>query len=219
MTIRRVGVASGVLVVALAAWVVVVGQTRGMDGGPTTDLGGAGRFVGLWVTMTAAMMLPSAAPAVLLVDRFSPRATPLFLAGYLVAWTAFGVGAYAVVRLALAAGLGGWHASGPLVVAAGAYQLTPLKRACLRRCRNPLGFVRAHAGESALRMGAEHGAHCVGCCAGLMAVLFALGVMSLLWMAVVATVVAAEKVAPRGDRLATPLALVLVVAGTWLTLA
>src|SRR5437870_5321546 len=83
-----------------------------------------------------------------------------------------------------------------VVVAAGAYQLTPLKRACLRRCRNPLAFVRAHAGESALRMGATHGAHCVGCCAGLMVVLFALGVMSLLWMGVVAAIVAAEKVAP-----------------------
>jgi len=213
MILRRFGVGSALLGLALVAWVVVVAQTRGTDGGPTTDLGGFGWYVGLWVTMTAAMMLPSAAPAVLLVDRIALRATPAFVAGYLVAWTAAGLAAFGLVRVAVATGAGDWRLTGPLLVAAGLYQLTPLKHACLRHCRTPMSFLRARGDRSPLRTGLEHGLFCIGCCAGLMVVLFALGLMSLLWMAVVAALVAAEKLAPYGDRLATPIALGLVTAG------
>jgi predicted metal-binding membrane protein len=218
VTVRRLGVGSALLGLALAAWVVVVAQTRGMDGGPTTDLGGLGWYVGLWVTMTAAMMLPSAAPVVLLVDRIAPRATPAFVVGYIAAWTAAGLAAFGLVSIAVAAGAGDWRLTGQLVVAAGLYQLTPLKHACLRHCRTPMAFLRARGGHSPLRTGLEHGLYCIGCCAGLMVLLFALGVMSLLWMAVVAALIAAEKLAPFGDRLATPIALGLVAAGAWIVL-
>src|SRR5262249_6224294 len=120
-----------------------------------------------------------------------------------------------------------WHEQGPIVAgtaiaAAGLYQLTPLKRVCLRHCRTPLHFVmhgwrEGHAG--ALRMGGEHGAYCVGCCWGLMVILFALGVMSLLWMAVVAAVVFAEKLLPVGERLSRVLALAFVALGIWVAVA
>jgi predicted metal-binding membrane protein len=148
----------------------------------------------------------------LLVDRLSPRSTPAFALGYVLTWTAVGIGAFGAARVLADAGAGGRHATAPLLAAAGLYQLTPLKRACLRRCRSPFAFLRAHADRSPVRAGAAHGAYCVGCCAGLMLMLFALGVMSLFWMAVVAAVIAAEKVAPHGDRLSRPLALALVAA-------
>ena len=129
MTARGIGVVSALLAASLLAWIAVAADTRGMRG-PATDLGGDGSYAGLWLTMTAAMMLPSATPAILLVDRLAPRATPLFVGGYLVVWTAFGLGAYALVRIALAAGLGGWRAAGPLaaekLVPRGAQLATPL---------------------------------------------------------------------------------------------
>jgi predicted metal-binding membrane protein len=186
--------------------------------GPSADLGGFTWYVGLWVSMTAAMMLPSAAPAVLLVDRLSRSTTPPFLAGYAAAWTAYGLAAYGIARTALAAGLGSWHASGPLIAAAGVYQLTPLKRACLRRCHNPLSFLMPHADRGPLVTGALHGLDCVGCCAGLMLLLFAVGMMSVGWMVVVAAVIATEKLAPFGERIVAPLAVVLVLGGCWVTL-
>ena len=144
MTRRALGVGSGLIAVSLLAWAVVVHQTRGMEMGPSSDLNGFTWYLGLWVAMTAAMMLPSAAPVVLLVDRLSPRATPPFLVGYVVAWTVYGAVAYLVTRTAHDAGLSTARATGPLIAAAGLYGLTPLKRTCLRRCRNPLGFLMRH---------------------------------------------------------------------------
>lgn len=219
MTARRLGLGSTLLVASLVAWAIVVDQTRGMDMGPSADLGGFTWYVGLWVSMTAAMMLPSVAPAVLLVDRLSKSATPPFLVGYLAAWTAYGLAAYGLARAAVSAGLGSWHASGPLIAAAGAYQLTPLKRACLRRCRNPLSFLMSHVDRGPLATGVLHGLYCVGCCAGLMVLLFALGMMSIVWMVLVAAVIAAEKLAPFGARIVAPLAFLLVLGGAWMTLA
>ena len=209
---------------ALAAWVVTVWRMRGMDMGPGTDLGGLGWYLGIWVTMTAAMMLPSALPMLLVVDRTSPAGAWPFAGGYLAAWTAFGLAAYGVSRALAGTGVLAWDRAGPYVAgsalaAAGLYQLTPLKRACLHHCRSPLGFVMHHwrSGKlGALRMGAEHGTFCVGCCVGLMLVLFTLGVMSLLWMAIVTAVIFAEKVLPAGARFSVPLALLLVAAGVWL---
>ena len=229
---------AGLLAVALATWVVTIERMRGMDAGPGTDLGGLAWFVGVWVTMTAAMMLPSAAPMVAAVRRAAAgrggrpapaAATALFVGGYLVAWTAYGLIAYGAYRL-LAAHPPGWIAwdrGGPVVVglavaAAGAYQLTPLKRACLRHCRTPLHFVmhRWRPGRGgAVAMGTEHGGWCVGCCAGLMVVLFAVGVMSLWWMALVAAVIFAEKVLPAGERLAVPVAVCLLALGAVIAVA
>src|SRR5262245_6136927 len=238
----RLGVrgAHDVLAVLLAgtlvAWFAVLARMRGMDAGPGTDLGPAGWYLGIWVTMMAAMMLPSAAPMVMLYSRLARGstqrpglATAAFVVGYLVAWTGFGLVAYALFRLVrgLDPGFLEWDRGGPLVAGgaialAGLYQLTPLKRACLRHCRTPLGFVvqRWRDGTpGAVAMGVEHGAWCIGCCWALMVVLFAVGVMSILWMTVVAAIVFAEKVLPVGDRLASAIGVALVALGIWLAVA
>lgn len=204
---------------AAVAWAVTLERMRGMDAGPGTDLGGLGWYLGIWVTMTAAMMLPSAAPAAAVVARVS-RGLPTiaFLAGYLAVWTAFGLAAYGLFRLVSSfdAGWLAWDRGGPYVVggtlvAAGIYELAPVKESLLRRCRRPM-HSRGHA---PFRAGVENGVDCVGCCLGLMAVLFALGVMSVLWMAVVAAVIFAEKVLPHGLGVARVVALSLVVLGLW----
>ena len=230
-----VAVSAGVLV----AWVVSIERMRGMDAGPGTDLGALGWFVGIWVTMTAAMMLPSAAPVVLAFAHFSraraerDRAaivpTWVFVAGYLAAWTLYGLAAYAIYRALKDAGLsflawdnGGPYVAGGALVLAGLYQLTPLKTLCLRHCRGPLHVV-AHGWRpgpvGAVRMGLEHGAYCIGCCWGLMLALFALGVMSLTWMAFLAAVIFAEKVLPRGEVVSRVVALALVAFGIWVAVA
>jgi predicted metal-binding membrane protein len=224
---RPLGTAALLLAAALVAWIVTVQRMRGMDGGPGTDLGGLGWFLGIWVTMTAAMMLPSAAPMVLTYAHFSrSRRAGAFVAGYLVAWTLYGLAAYGIYRL-LAAGRLGWqgggeYVAGAAIAAAGLYQLTPLKEACLRRCRGPLGYLVRGWREGpagALRMGAEHGLVCVGCCWGLMLALFAVGVMSLFWSALVAAAIFAEKVLPRGERTARLLAPGLLVLAVVVMLA
>jgi predicted metal-binding membrane protein len=186
--------------------------------------------------MTAAMMLPSAAPMVLVYAKAvggtsrRPRvSTAWFVAGYLVAWTVYGLVAYGLFRLVRAhhPSFLGWGHGGPIVagtaiVIAGVYQLTPLKRVCLRHCRTPFHWVlhRWHNGPlGPARMGLEHGGYCIGCCWALMVVLFAVGVMSLAWMAVIAGLVFAEKVLPRGERLATVFAVTLVALGVWIAVA
>jgi predicted metal-binding membrane protein len=202
---------------AAVAWAVTVERMRGMDAGPGTDLGGLGWYLGIWVTMTAAMMLPSAVPAARHVARLARRnLTALFVAGYLAVWTAYGLAAYGLYRFlsSLDTDWLAWDKRGPwvvgaVIIAAGIYELTPLKRTSLRRCRS------ARHPESPLRSGLAHGLDCVGCSGGLMAVLFVLGVMSLLWMALVAVAIFAEKVLPHGARLASPLAVALVALGVW----
>jgi predicted metal-binding membrane protein len=231
-------VAVSLAAAALATWVVVIDRMRGMDGGPGTALGGLGWYVGVWVTMMAAMMLPSVAPTVMVFARvhrqraargqtFVP--TWIFVAGYFGAWTAYGLVAYGVYRGIVALDLGflEWDEQGPILAGtaiglAGLYQVTPLKRICLKHCRTPLHFV-VHAWREgrlgAFWMGLEHGAYCVGCCLGLMLILFALGVMSLLWMAVVAALVFAEKVLPGGQRVSLALAVVFVTLAVWVAAA
>ncbi len=202
---------------AAVAWAVTVQQMRGMDAGPGTDLGGLGWYLGIWVTMTAAMMLPSAIPAAGHVARRTRRNAPvLFVGGYLTVWTVYGLAAYGLYRFlsSLDTPWLGWDERGPwvagaVIVAAGIYELTPLKRRSLRRCRS------GRQPENPLRSGLAHGVDCVGCSGGLMAVLFVLGVMSLFWMALVAVAIFAEKVLPHGARLATPLAVALVALGGW----
>ena len=206
---------------AVAAWAVTVDRMRGMDAGPGTDLGGLGWYLGIWVTMTAAMMLPSAAPAARHVALLARRVpTLLFTGGYLAVWTGYGLLAYGVFRLVtsfdigwLAWNRGGPYAAGVVIVAAGLYELTPLKQLSLRRCRS------ARQPVSALRSGLAHGVDCVGCSGALMAVLFALGAMSLFWMAVVAVAIFAEKVLPHGTRLAPVFAVALVALGIWVAVS
>jgi len=208
----------GMLVgLAAIAWALTSEQMSGMDAGPGTDPGTLGFFIGVWVVMMSAMMFPSIAPMVIMHTRMQEGrrergqeaafgATTLFVAGYLVAWSAAGLLAYGLYELGRAAtgdafawGNAGPYLAGAILLGAAAYQLTPLKDVCLRHCRSPLMFLVKHwrPGQlGALRMGVIHGGWCVGCCWALMAALFALGVMSLGWMAFIAALVALEKLLP-----------------------
>jgi predicted metal-binding membrane protein len=204
----------------IVAWAVTVERMQGMDAGPGTDLGGLGWYVGIWVTMTAAMMLPSEAPGLLVARLERGLPTLLFLAGYLAVWTAYGLAAYGLFRLVtsfdtgwLAWDEGGPYVAGGVIAAAGLYELTPLKQLCLRRCRS------RHPDGPAFGSGLANGFHCVGCSGGLMAVLFALGVMSLVWMVVVAAVIFAEKVLPRGALVSRVVAPALVALGIWVAVS
>lgn len=148
------------------------------------------------------------------------------MSAYFMAWAVYGLIAYGVFRLidaldmgALAWGRAGPYVAGGAIVAAGLYQLAPLKDVCLRHCRSPIHFL-AHGwrdgARGAFRMGFTHGLYCVGCCWGLMLVLFSLGVMSLVWMAAIATVIFAEKVVPSGERLTRMIGVAFVVLGLWI---
>jgi predicted metal-binding membrane protein len=204
----RLGLVALLFVLAAAGWWGTLDRMRGMDDGPWTALGSLGWFLGVWVVMMAAMMFPSLAPTVALYARMTrDRAAPLiFTGGYLVTWTVAGASAYALARAGDAAvgdvlaweRAGRWLA-GATLLAAAVYELTPLKDVCLGKCRSPLGFLLGSWRDGrvgALRMGAGHGGWCVGCCWALMASLFALGVMSIAWMAFVATLIAVEKTLP-----------------------
>jgi predicted metal-binding membrane protein len=206
----RLGLVAALFALAVASWWWTARQMRGMDDGPWTALGTLGWFLGVWVVMMAAMMFPSVALTVALYSRMTRRRSPvsplLFVTGYLVTWAAAGLVAFGLLTVLdrLAGDVlawdraGRWVAGGTLVVAA-VYELTPLKDVCLGRCRSPLGFLLGSwrdGPSGAVRMGAKHGAWCVGCCWALMASLFALGVMSLAWMAFVAGLIAVEKTVP-----------------------
>ncbi len=229
----RLGLIALLFALAAVAWWATADRMAGMDEGPGTDLGALGWFLGVWVVMMAAMMFPSVAPTVALHARMTRRRAPLasllFTAGYVVSWTLAGLFAYGLLDLGRAL-LGGalawdnagrWVAGGTLVVAA-VYELTPLKDVCLAKCRSPLGFLLGSWREGlrgALNMGVRHGAWCVGCCWALMASLFALGVMSLAWMAFVAALIALEKTLPWGRSATYATALVVLVLGVVLIAA
>ena len=215
------------------AWWSTVDRMRGMDDGPGTHLGALSWFLGVWVVMMAAMMFPSVSPTVALYSRMTKRRTPVaplvFTSGYLLTWTSAGLLAFAISdggRRLLGTALswdeaGRWVAGGTLIVAA-VYQLTPLKNACLTKCRSPLGFLLGSWRDGiwgALKMGARHGAWCVGCCWALMASLFALGVMSIAWMAFAAALIAAEKTLPWGRAVTYGTAAILLVLGVVLIVA
>jgi predicted metal-binding membrane protein len=206
----RLGLVVSLFALAGIGWWWTLGQMRGMDNGPWTSLGTLGWFLGVWVVMMAAMMFPSVAPTVALYSRMGGERTPLsalvFAAGYLLTWTGAGVLAFSIAfgghRFAADVlawdRAGRWVAGGTLVFAA-VYELTPLKDVCLGKCRSPLGLLLSswRGGRTgAVRMGMKNGVWCVGCCWALMASLFALGVMSITWMAVVAGLIAAEKTIP-----------------------
>jgi predicted metal-binding membrane protein len=212
---------------AALAWLWTADEMQGMAGSPGADLGTLAWFVGVWVVMMAAMMFPSVSPTVALYSKMtrsrSPAAPLVFTGGYLLVWGAVGVVAYGVFELGdrlLGAQLawdaaGRWIAGGTLVLAA-VYELTPLKNVCLAKCRSPLGYLLGSwrgGVAGALRMGAGHGAWCVGCCWALMAALFALGVMSVGWMAFVAAIIAAEKTLPWGRAVTWGAAAILLALG------
>jgi predicted metal-binding membrane protein len=200
--VRQVAL-TATLGVAAAAWVITVRQMHGMNMGVATRLGSFAFFLALWVWMMAAMMLPGAAPAALrLVQaRGALRAVPLFLGSYLAVWTLVGVAVFALYRPH------GSLAAGAVVIAAGLYELTPLKQQARRRCRE------------SVRSGFEFGVYCVGSSIGLMLVLVALSVMSVAWMAVIAVVSIAQKLLPPNRAIDVPLGLAIVALGILIVLA
>jgi predicted metal-binding membrane protein len=196
---RRPAALVPVVAVALAAacWIAAVRQMRGMDMGTATSLGSPASFVGIWMSMMAAMMLPAALPAVLAFVREDARfvAGLWFVASYLAVWLVFGAAAYGLYRQH------GHAAAGVLTILAGLYELTPLKRRCRERCRE------------LVRSGGRFGAYCVGSSAGLMLVLLALGVMNLTLTVAVTAIVLAQKLLPPQPLLDTTLALAIVALG------
>ncbi len=184
----------------------------------------------MWAAMMAAMMLPSAAPMILVHRRMSParqdRGDPenaCFIAAYLVAWSVFSLAAagaqWTLQSLGVLSGMliitDKWLA-GAVLVAAGVYQFTPVKEACLTRCRTPIGFLASEwrpGNRGAFRMGLRHGGSCIGCCWAVMAGLFVFGVMSLVAIVLLATAIAAEKLLPRGRRVTVALGALFVLWG------
>jgi predicted metal-binding membrane protein len=245
-----VGAALAVLVVA--AWLYLVYLGSAMSGMPDDDMSAmpgmamlamnmwswveVAMLAVMWVVMMVAMMTPAAAPMILIFAavhrrREAARATlaiptAIFVLGYLVVWSVFGiVAALAQAGLHTAALLSPEMVAtsptlaGMLLIAAGIFQWTPLKRACLASCRSPLSFVMTSWREGrvgAFTMGIRHGLYCLGCCWALMALLFVAGVMNLLWVATLAIAVLVEKVMPRGEIVGRVAGAVLVLAGLWL---
>jgi predicted metal-binding membrane protein len=222
-------IASAALALAAGAWALTARRMAGMDAGPTGNLGGAGWFAVTWLVMMAAMMLPALTPMVVAYRRrgASAGAAVGFGAGYLAAWLAAGLVGYGAIEAVRSLDLGflAWNDGGRYVAAAviagaGVYQLSAPKDAFLRRCCDRRTFVQEHwrpGHLGALRTGLEHGRDCVGSSWALMAAVFALGVMSLTWMAVVAGLIAAERLLPRTTR--PTVALVFLVLGIGVALA
>ena len=189
-------------------------------------------FLAVWTVMMLAMMLPAIAPMVLIfasaqARRDKPVAVPtwIFVAGYVLVWTAAGLVVYVLAQIgtALLRDLEAWDrgawgpaALGGTLVVAGLYQFTPAKQICLRHCRSPFAFVAQYWREGragALGMGVRHGLYCLGCCWALFAVLAAVGLMSIAWMLLLTLIVFAEKVLPYGQRAATGVGFALVMLG------
>jgi predicted metal-binding membrane protein len=194
---------TGTLALAAACWFFAVRQMHGMDMGVETRLGSFAFFVALWVTMMAAMMLPGAVPAVTRRARADGhlRAAPPFVLSYLAVWTLVGVAVYALYRPH------GTIAAGVVAIAAGVYELAPLKRHFRRRCRE------------SVRSGFAFGVYCVGSSIGLMLMLAALSLMSVTWMSLTAVVVLAQKLLPARAAVDVPLAFAIVGLGALIVVA
>jgi predicted metal-binding membrane protein len=221
-----------ILFVALAAvgWAVIVALAGSMGNGPGTMGLALLPFLGLWILMMAAMMLPSVAPVAVLWARSISGISAglgrvvrmiLFVSGYLLAWAACGAVAYAALAgsgrlLAVSPAAAKWLGAGIFIVA-GSYQFTPFKDWCLRRCRSPIGALMHYIGFKGrsrdLRVGLHHGATCVGCCWGLMIVLIAVGVMNVAVMAALAVVIFAEKLWRHGKPFGQAVGVVLAAIG------
>lgn len=228
-----------VVAIGVASWLAVLVLMSGMDDGPGTQLHELPIFLLGWTVMLTAMMLPSelnyvgAFGAVLKArgrsSSMCSQALVSFISGYGIAWIAYGFGAYVLdfsVR-AISPDFIAWNRAGPqlagaILIGAGFYQLSTLKHSCLRGCRSPLAFFARHWQEGnlgAVAMGARHGLVCVGCCWALMAVMFAVGAMSLTWMALLTAFMFAEKVLPKGRALTVPIAIFLWAMGLWIALS
>ena len=194
---RRHATLTGLLALGAACWVIAVRQMNGMDMGVATRLGSFASFFVLWVSMMAAMMLPGAVPAVLRRAQASggARAVPLFVGSYLAVWALAGAAVYALYRPH------GSVAAGVVVIAAGVYEFTPLKRHFRRRCRD------------SVRSGFQFGLCCTGSSIGLIAMLVALGVMSVTWMSLITVLVLAQKLLPARTAIDLPLALAIAGLG------
>ncbi len=217
---------------ATVGWIWTAHEMQGMDNGPWTALGGLGWFVGVWTVMMAAMMFPSVAPTVALYGRMthrSPLAPFVFAGGYLLTWTIAGAVAYGV-GVATTHLFGdtlmwdnaGRSIAGATLLVAAVYELTPLKDICLGKCRSPLGTLLGswrNGLTGALQMGVKNGAWCVGCCWALMASLFALGVMSVPWMAFIAALITIEKILPWRRTAGYATAVILLALGVLLLAA
>jgi len=188
---------------AAVAWVVAVRQMSGMDMGVATRLGSFAFFTVLWVTMMAAMMLPGAVPAVVRRVQASRRVrgVPLFLGSYLAVWALVGVAVYALYRPH------GVVVAGAIVIAAGAYEFTPLKQHFRRRCQESTGS------------GLGYGLCCLGSSIGLMVMLVALSVMSVIWMSVIAVLALGQKLLPAKAAVDVPVSLAIVGLGILIVLA
>ncbi|MFJ3485513.1 DUF2182 domain-containing protein [Pseudomonas sp. NPDC090202] len=239
---RRLSVSGWTLIVvvlSIAAWLATLVWMGGMDQGPGTPLHHLPVFLGGWVLMLTAMMLPSelnyiAAFAGMLRGRAVPgpvraRRVLSFIGGYAIAWLAYGLLAFALDALVrglspafLAWNRGGPALAGAVLILAGLFQLSSLKHVCLKGCRSPFSFFQQYWKQDnggAVVMGFRHGLVCVGCCWALMAVMFAVGAMSLTWMALLTLFMFAEKMLPGGHRLATPIAGFLWLMGLWIALS
>lgn len=237
---RNLGAVGLLIFSALAAWALLAWAAWDMDGlagrvfMPMGEISRAGYLAAafaMWTVMMAGMMLPSAVPMVLLfasMERSRNAGTnaarvAAFAAGYFGVWVFFSFAAAAAQTTLLDAALFsptmasvGKPLGGAILIAAGLYQWTPLKRTCLAHCRSPLGFLLTAWREGrrgALAMGARHGLSCIGCCWLLMAILFAVGVMNLLWVALLAVAVTIEKLISRGEWLTRGLGAVFVAFG------
>jgi predicted metal-binding membrane protein len=236
----RVVVAAGLAAITLLAWAYIVHMGRMMSPSASMtmpmpgDLGAPelGYLVPMWTVMMVAMMIPSAAPAILLfasvAARRKARGVPtasaaVFTLGYLLVWTLYATVAalaqWELHRLALLSpsmvSASPWLGGGLLIIA-GVYQWLPTKGVCLSHCQSPFGFFSTSWREGifgALRMGVHHGSYCVGCCWALMALLFVTGVMNLMWVAALAILVLAEKLGPRGPWLGRVTGIGLMVWG------
>jgi len=236
---------SGLAGLALLAWLYLFRMERMsmLDVTAAMAMPGdrdAGRFLLtflMWAVMMVAMMVPAASPMILTFATINRRRaaagtpavpTAVFLAGYLVIWSAFSLAAAALQGALQAAALLAPATltvtplvGGVLLIAAGLYQLTPLKYACLARCQSPLGFILSEWREGprgAFVMGLRHGAFCVGCCWALMALLFVAGVMNLLWVAAIAAFVLVEKMVPRARAVSWSAGAALLAWGGWMLL-
>jgi len=215
---------------AAGAWAVTIVLARAMGNGPGTMGLSLLPFLGLWVVMMAAMMLPSVAPVAALWTRLISGASAgigravrmsLFLSGYLLVWAAFGAVAFAALtgsgRLLTASPVAAKWLGVGIFITAGIYQLTPWKDWCLRRCRSPIGALMYYVGfrgrSRDVRVGLHHGATCAGCCWGLMIVLIAVGVMNVAVMAALAAVIFAEKLWRYGKPFGQAVGAVLVTVG------
>ena len=236
------GAGTGMSPLAMTSWQMAIGAPEALSMAIATPVNWTASYAlamfAMWWVMMMAMMLPSAAPVILLFARISggrdkpagvTRASlpPVaFVTGYVLVWGGFSAVAVALQWFFESLGVlspammstSSSIFAGAVLIYAGAYQLSPLKRACLKHCQGPLAFITRHWQDGlmgALRMGLQHGYYCLGCCLGLMAILFFGGIMNLYWIAGLAVLILLEKILPFGARLSFATGPLLIIWGLW----